>query len=119
MDTDQSPNQYTSRFTGSKKEFELLENESRRLEEEGFDFQVRKEKPLERYYGGAHELMNFFSKNEQLLAPKKDFESLLENLQVRALPHSYEETGQKEIDEHFQIEELQTPDSQSRKVHHH
>ena len=63
------------------------------MDEEYADYKIKEEKPLEKYYGGAHELMNFFSKFEQLHAPKKDFGALLWDMKIRTMPHSLEETG--------------------------
>ena len=72
---------------------------------------------MEKYYGGAHEIMQYFSKFEQKHAPSKDYDALLRNLPIKTLPHSMEETGQKEVDETFDESILcRTPDSQGRHI---
>ena len=90
----------------------FLEEETRRLDAESAAYKLKEDKPVEKYYGGAHEIMQYFSKFEQKNAPTKDYDALLRNLPIRTLPHSMEETGQKAIDETFDESKLVgTPDS--------
>ena len=107
-------NQQSSRFFGSQREFEILEEDDKKIAEEFADFKPKEEKPLEKYYGGANELMQFFSKYEQQNAPKKDYWAIMRDLPIKTLPHSLEETGQKEIDENYDAEQMQSADSQAR-----
>ena len=47
----------------------FLEEETRRLDAESAAYKLKEDKPVEKYYGGAHEIMQYFSKFEQKNAP--------------------------------------------------
>lgn len=108
----------TSRFEGATHEMSVLQEITKRLDAESAAYRAKEERPVEKYYGGAHEIMQYVSKYEQKHAPEKGYDALLRDLRTGALPlFSMEETGQKAVDETFDEERLaRTPDSQGRRL---
>ena len=116
--TPEAPSPETSRFEGAAHEMGVLQEITKRLDAESATYRAKEERPVEKYYGGAHEIMQYVSKYEQKHAPEKGYDTLLRDLRTGVLPlFSMEETGQKAVDETFDEEQLaRTPDSQGRRL---
>ena len=60
--TPEAPSPETSRFEGAVHEMGVLQEITKRLDAESAAYRAKEERPVEKYYGGAHEIMQHVSK---------------------------------------------------------